>query len=413
VAALAVLKEVGAIIGVLGLLIYGFVRVAHDTFYNSLGVMPEEVGLGQTIILQRAALYLAFLFIASVAYASLAALPGMLLRVLRHRRHRRRFTFPLGRIAFVLLLSFPIVFYIEFRQLFLDFLLSTLATKISAAAILILSAIAILSAVVLTRKTSSAAWIQDRSSRAIIPSQPLRGAPPVARTSEENDGWQQHPLALSLFTASLAVLAALLLFLASEAGGYAAQRVRVGEPVEPSRFEILAIRADPVCLRWTDNSRRALEDPGPYMYLGESRSQLIIYDYKGFRNDPIRLPNRSAIVTAADLGVVEFQDDTELTYMCINPRDGAVDVAVDSPITIALARDVTGASITLQQSGSPARVAGTLSRCRVLCSSVTFVPKTELTNSTEYFVTVSYKKLGMHQRGTLATWFFTTSPGHL
>jgi hypothetical protein len=53
------LSDYKAFAGLVGLLIYGVVRVAYDSYYTRLGVFPEAVGLSEATILGRAALYLA------------------------------------------------------------------------------------------------------------------------------------------------------------------------------------------------------------------------------------------------------------------------------------------------------------------------------------------------------------------
>ncbi len=53
------LSDYRAFAGLVGLLVYGVVRVAYDAYYTRLGVFPEAVGLSETTILGRAALYLA------------------------------------------------------------------------------------------------------------------------------------------------------------------------------------------------------------------------------------------------------------------------------------------------------------------------------------------------------------------
>jgi hypothetical protein len=55
----ALLSDYRAFAGLIGLLIYGVVRVAYDSYYTRLGVFPEAVGLSEATILGRAALYLA------------------------------------------------------------------------------------------------------------------------------------------------------------------------------------------------------------------------------------------------------------------------------------------------------------------------------------------------------------------
>jgi hypothetical protein len=53
------LSDYRAFAGLVGLLVYGVVRVSYDAYYTRLGVFPEAVGLSETTILGRAALYLA------------------------------------------------------------------------------------------------------------------------------------------------------------------------------------------------------------------------------------------------------------------------------------------------------------------------------------------------------------------
>ena len=53
------LSDYKAAASLVGLLVYGVVRVAYDAFYARLGVFPEAVGLSETTILGRAVLYLA------------------------------------------------------------------------------------------------------------------------------------------------------------------------------------------------------------------------------------------------------------------------------------------------------------------------------------------------------------------
>ena len=58
-----------AVASLVGLLVYGVVRVSYDAYYSRLGVFPEAVGLTETTILGRAVLYLALT-------ASVAAILG-------------------------------------------------------------------------------------------------------------------------------------------------------------------------------------------------------------------------------------------------------------------------------------------------------------------------------------------------
>jgi hypothetical protein len=58
-----------AVASLVGLLVYGIVRVSYDAYYTRLGVFPEAVGLTEATILGRAVLYLAL-------SASIAAIVG-------------------------------------------------------------------------------------------------------------------------------------------------------------------------------------------------------------------------------------------------------------------------------------------------------------------------------------------------
>ena len=54
-----VASDYKAVASLIGLLVYGIVRVSYDAYYTRLGVFPEAVGLTETTILGRAVLYLA------------------------------------------------------------------------------------------------------------------------------------------------------------------------------------------------------------------------------------------------------------------------------------------------------------------------------------------------------------------
>lgn len=63
-----------AVLGVLGLVVYALARVGHDAFYARFGVTAEEVGLSETTILARAALYFAFFLTAATAVLGLSVM---------------------------------------------------------------------------------------------------------------------------------------------------------------------------------------------------------------------------------------------------------------------------------------------------------------------------------------------------
>ncbi len=76
-----------------GLLVYGVVRVAYDAYYTRLGVFPEAVGLSETTILGRAVLYLALTVSIAAIFGGLWLLAvGWSLERSRTPRRRVRIT---------------------------------------------------------------------------------------------------------------------------------------------------------------------------------------------------------------------------------------------------------------------------------------------------------------------------------
>jgi hypothetical protein len=62
-----------AVLGFLGLVVYGVVRTGHDAFYARFGVTAEEVGLSQTTIVGRASLYFIFFLTAVISLVGISA----------------------------------------------------------------------------------------------------------------------------------------------------------------------------------------------------------------------------------------------------------------------------------------------------------------------------------------------------
>jgi cytochrome bd-type quinol oxidase subunit 2 len=62
-----------AVLGFLGIVVYGVVRTGHDAFYARFGVTAEEVGLSQTTIVGRASLYFVFFLTAVVSLVGISA----------------------------------------------------------------------------------------------------------------------------------------------------------------------------------------------------------------------------------------------------------------------------------------------------------------------------------------------------
>jgi hypothetical protein len=67
-------SSVPVVLGAVGLIIYGAVRVGIDAFYERFGVTPEDIGLSQTTIIARGALYLAYFATLSMLVLGVVAL---------------------------------------------------------------------------------------------------------------------------------------------------------------------------------------------------------------------------------------------------------------------------------------------------------------------------------------------------
>lgn len=67
-AAAAFAERTRTILVLLGLVIYAIVRVSLDTFYSTLGLTPEDVGLTEATILGRAGLYFGLFLVGAIAF---------------------------------------------------------------------------------------------------------------------------------------------------------------------------------------------------------------------------------------------------------------------------------------------------------------------------------------------------------
>jgi hypothetical protein len=70
----AVIEKGAALLGTLGLALYGIVRVAYDAFYGRLGTSAEEVGLNYITIVTQAALALLGLSFTAILLGTITAL---------------------------------------------------------------------------------------------------------------------------------------------------------------------------------------------------------------------------------------------------------------------------------------------------------------------------------------------------
>jgi hypothetical protein len=78
-----------AVLGFLGLVVYGVVRTGHDAFYARFGVTAEEVGLSQTTIVGRASLYFIFFLTAVVSLVGVSAVVARRLPAAEDDERRR------------------------------------------------------------------------------------------------------------------------------------------------------------------------------------------------------------------------------------------------------------------------------------------------------------------------------------
>jgi hypothetical protein len=70
----ALIEKSAAVLGTLGLALYGIVRVAYDAFYGRLGTSAEEVGLNYITIVTQAALALLGLSVNTILLGTITAL---------------------------------------------------------------------------------------------------------------------------------------------------------------------------------------------------------------------------------------------------------------------------------------------------------------------------------------------------
>jgi hypothetical protein len=83
-------SEIPALATVLGVITYGFLRLAYGSFYRPLGVTPEEVGLGFNEVLTRSILFMV-LVVGFAAVALIIFVAGSVVwRRAFHRTHAPR-----------------------------------------------------------------------------------------------------------------------------------------------------------------------------------------------------------------------------------------------------------------------------------------------------------------------------------
>lgn len=101
-----------------------------------------------------------------------------------------------------------------------------------------------------------------------------------------------RPSSVLLLVAFYSAVAVLSLVFAAETGRDLARQAQDGEQLGTSGYQILKLRADPVCLE--DATTNQSETPGPYLLLGSSDGALIVFDYDD--DSPLRIPEDNLVV---------------------------------------------------------------------------------------------------------------------
>jgi hypothetical protein len=104
-----------------------------------------------------------------------------------------------------------------------------------------------------------------------------------------------RPSAVLRIVAFFSGVAVLSLVLAAETGRQLARQAKEGEQLGTSGYQILQLRADPVCLEAPSTGESAAS--GPYLLLGSSSGALVVFDYA--RDSPLRIPEDNLVVQFA------------------------------------------------------------------------------------------------------------------
>jgi len=266
-----VLEQGKPLLAAAALVIYGVVRVAIDTFYRTLGVSADQVGLTEAQILGKSALY----FIGSVAIVFAIAgiwISPMLWYLERHALKQNRTLAAQPR--FFLALA-PLLFLFVTPALLLG-LAPNFVNFLLARPVRILAALVALGSLLLA--SLLIAWVSGEVSTLGIRTFRIRA-------------WAEV-----LLLTIVAVLASVSFFLAHERGVDLASSVREGKAVHVA---LLSASADPVCVAWKSRPTDSHLDNGPYMFLGEPGSLVLLYDYRSQAKGPVRIPAGDIVLTPA------------------------------------------------------------------------------------------------------------------
>ncbi|HEV2757533.1 MAG TPA: hypothetical protein VG318_17350 [Actinomycetota bacterium] len=266
-----------------GLTIYAIVRVGHDRFYERLHVTAEEVGLDQTLILGRAALYLFLVLTGVVAAAGMAlfagAAFGWLASVARTGDPGEDGKKPIGvdwlpplvGATFSVFANFTLIRDILPPELLGadDSLTAQPHWLISEEALGVTGSLALVAGFVALLH-----WLLKR--------RPNSGA--FEKLVDKHGAWTTVPALAAFLFASFVV--------AGRFGFVNGDYVVRGALVAPGPTGLLTAHAEPVCVDWLDGDPPiALPggEPAPFMYLGQADGLVILYE-PGATRTPLRVP---------------------------------------------------------------------------------------------------------------------------
>lgn len=294
----AVLSHAPTVLAVAGFVVYAIVRIAYDQFYARLATTPEEIGLDQTLILGRAALYL-FLFATAVAaivgvtFLFFLALDPILAGVSKGKRPSPENAVSWTSAAASALAG--LASSLGLRSLIPDALLTSddglvaepgwvisQSTAIAASALAVACAIAAFVHWVLGRR-GRMEHRRDQGATLLDPRTTITVA------------------FVSVILASFVISGRYGFVKGDEAGR--------GVLVKPGPLSLLSVQASRVCVDWLSGpppTALVERGPVPWMYLGQVDAQMVLYAYEETDvGGPVRFPAGSALLERPEEGECE------------------------------------------------------------------------------------------------------------
>jgi len=296
-----------AALGLLALVIYGVARRGIDGFYGRLNVTAEDVGLNQALITARAALAFVAILAEGTVVASLITLAVALFLLLRRASKAACEGHPYSQhddvrwrvssgLCVVVIVGVPAAAATD-RTLWSAVIRPFPHLPLSIAYWFVLMGTALF-----LERTEHRSTIRSLRSRWRTMEKDSLDDPDVPyllwrerdRLPADTTGVGLSAEAKLGLIAVFAIGAIGLMQLATQVGVNRAENVVTGLGNNPN-WGSLAIRADPVCLRWSDPDAKAVLSGGPYMYLGQNGDTMVLYDYlrqdpDGTYGDPLRIP---------------------------------------------------------------------------------------------------------------------------